>query len=332
MVGRSVGGAGAAMWARRDLHRRWLSLVVLGLLAGLSASLAMAAIAGARRADTAFDRLSTRTSAADAVVFPSQSAPGVFDWSKVRGLPYVSDVAPWSLVFGVRGTGSAAPPDLLFMPIDRQWFNSVDRPVIIAGRFWNPGAVGEVLVDELAASELKLKVGDRFPFHAYKTGQFAQGAPKGARIQARVVGVIRETSQFLFTGNLVFLSPGTLDHYGTAIERIENAHVRLRDPAHDVPLLRRDADRLVAKGTPVLDLHSVLRRVGTAISVERVAHSSSVWPSPSRGSCSSVRRSPARSPNSTTTQRCCAPSVSPVANGRSQPLLRTCSLSEWRRP
>ncbi|MDQ6696302.1 MAG: hypothetical protein M3Z46_02445 [Actinomycetota bacterium] len=271
MVGRSVGSAGAAMWARRDLRRRWLSLVVLGLLAGLSASLAMAAIAGARRADTAFDRLSTRTRAADAVVFPSQTSPGVFDWSKIRGLPYVKDVAPWSLVFGVHGTGSSAHPDLLFMPVDRQWLTTVDRPVVRAGRFWNPGAVGEVMVDESAASQLKLKVGDRFLFHTYETGQFGEGTPKGAVFQARVVGVIRETSQFLFTGGQVFLSPGTLEHYGKAIERIENAHVRLRDPAHDVPAMRRDADRLLAKGTPILDLHSVQRRVGTAISLERVA-------------------------------------------------------------
>ena len=62
------------MWAAADLRRRWRSLVVLGLLAGLSASLAIAALAGARRADTAFDRLRSRTNGADAVVFPSQVA------------------------------------------------------------------------------------------------------------------------------------------------------------------------------------------------------------------------------------------------------------------
>ncbi len=266
-----VGGTGVAMWARHDLRRRWVSLVVLGLLAGISASLAMAAIAGARRADTAFDRLSTRTRAADAVVFPSQTTPGVFDWSKLRALPYVKDVAPWGLVFGTNPTGSEVPGDLLFMPSDRQWFNTVDRPLMTAGRFWNPGAVGEAMVDELAASQLKLEVGDRFPFQAFRTGQFAQGKPKGTVIRVRVVGIVRETSQFLFTGGLVFLSPGTGEHYGKAIERIENAHVRLRDSVHDVPALRRDADHLLVKGTPILDLHSVQRRVGTAISVERVA-------------------------------------------------------------
>ncbi len=271
MVARRLGGPGAAMWARRDLRRRWLSLVVLGLLAGLSASLAMAAIAGARRADTAFNRLSSGTEAADAVVFPSQTTPGVFNWSKIGTLPYVKAIAPWTLVFGVNGTGSAAHPDLLFMPVDRQWFKTIDRPVIRAGRFWHPGAVGEAMIDEEAASHLKLKVGDRFPFHAYRTGQFAEGAPKGAVVQTKVVAVIRETSQFLFTGGQAFLSPGTLEHYGKSIERIENAHVRLRDPIRDVPLLRRDADRLLAKGTPILDLHSVQRRVGTAVSIERVA-------------------------------------------------------------
>ena len=37
--------------------------------------------------------------------------------------------------------------------------------------------------------------------------------------------------------------------------------------------LRRDVNRVFTKGTPVLDLHSVERRVGTAVSVERVAQS-----------------------------------------------------------
>lgn len=266
-----VGGSGTAMWARRDLRRRWLSLVVLGLLAGLSAALAFASVAGARRADTAFDRLSTRTRAADAVVFPSQSAPGIFDWSKLRALPYVEAVAPWNLVFGVQRRGAELEPGLLFMPTDRRWFDTVDRPIVEAGRFWNPAAVGEVMVDELAAGELGIKVGDRSSFRPYRPGQNERGEPKGPLIQMHVVGIIRETSQFLFTGGLIFLSPGTLDHYGKAIDRVENAHVRLRDPEHDVPALRRAADRLVAKGTPVLDLNSVQRRVGTAISLERVA-------------------------------------------------------------
>ena len=70
---------------------------------------------------------------------------------------------------------------------------------------------------------------------------------------------------------MVFLSPGTRDAH-PQMELIENAHVRLRNHEKDVPALRQDAiDALAAPGTPVLVLHAVLDRVGTAISLERVA-------------------------------------------------------------
>ena len=83
-MARSGGTQAARIWAAADLRRRWRSLVVLGLLAGLSASLAIAALSGARRADTAFDRLRERTDGADAVVFPSQVALYTGDWSELR--------------------------------------------------------------------------------------------------------------------------------------------------------------------------------------------------------------------------------------------------------
>jgi hypothetical protein len=45
------------MWARSELRRRWPALVVLGLLAGVTTGLAAAAVAGARRTDSAEGRL-----------------------------------------------------------------------------------------------------------------------------------------------------------------------------------------------------------------------------------------------------------------------------------
>jgi hypothetical protein len=246
-------------------------LVVLGLLAGLSASLAMAAVAGSRRAETAFSRLRSRTNGADAVVFPSQSAPGIYDWSKMRALPYVEQVAPWSLVFG---TSPGSPPgQTLFMMPARHggWLESLERPVVIKGRMFEPSAVGQVVVDEGAARQYHLSVGDTAPFQAFDQKHIDLGPPKGAKLDVKVVGIIREPSEFLFTGGLIFLSPGTGEKYGTQLGRIDNAHVTVRHPATDMAKLRRDSARLLAPGTPVLDLHSVERRISTAISVEQLA-------------------------------------------------------------
>lgn len=90
-----------SLWASSVVRQSWKSLVVLGLLAGVTAAFAVPAVAGARRTDTALTRLRADTNAADAVVFASQV--GVFhpDWSALAARPEVTDVAVWDLMFGI---------------------------------------------------------------------------------------------------------------------------------------------------------------------------------------------------------------------------------------
>src|SRR4051812_32825408 len=97
MIGDTGTSAAGRMWANRELARRWRGLVALGLLAGLAAAVALAAIAGARRSDSSFDRLRDATDAADAVIFASQV--GIFqpDWSAVAALPYVQAAGSFGL-------------------------------------------------------------------------------------------------------------------------------------------------------------------------------------------------------------------------------------------
>ena len=109
-------------------------------------------------------------------------------------------------------------------------------------------APGELLVDELVAHEYGISVGDQVPFTAFRKGQNASGTPKGARFGLTVVGIIREPSQYLFPGAGVFLSPGTADRYGAAVERIGNSHVRLADPERDMARLRAGREPGVREG------------------------------------------------------------------------------------
>ncbi len=62
-----------------------MALTALGILAGVGGGLALAALAGARRSDSAFDRLREVTDASDAVVFISQAGIADPDWTPLIG-------------------------------------------------------------------------------------------------------------------------------------------------------------------------------------------------------------------------------------------------------
>src|SRR5579871_3138219 len=94
------GWAAATLWARRHARRRWRSLLVLGLLAGLTASLAMAAAAGARRTSTALARLESDTRASDAIVFTSQVHDFSPQWGALPRRPEVASFVRWDLLWG----------------------------------------------------------------------------------------------------------------------------------------------------------------------------------------------------------------------------------------
>src|SRR5829696_8679122 len=106
------------MWARADVRSRWRSLVALALLAGITAGVALAAVAGARRTDTALDRLRDETRAADAIVFASQAGVPAADWDALDARPEVAEIAPWGLLFGELGDEAG---EVIFGSVDGRW-------------------------------------------------------------------------------------------------------------------------------------------------------------------------------------------------------------------
>src|SRR5438874_6696803 len=109
--GGTAGGAAVRMWARSELGRRWRALVALGIIAGIAAGLALAALAGARRTSTAYGRWRKATAAPDAIVFGTQVGQENTDYSPVMKLPEVVAGGQFELAqVGLAGLQVVSPP------------------------------------------------------------------------------------------------------------------------------------------------------------------------------------------------------------------------------
>src|SRR5262245_45207736 len=135
--------SGLRQLARVELRRAWTTMIVLGVLAGVGAGIALASVQVARRSSTAYARLEAASGAPDAIVLGIAS--GVDDDDLAR-LPEVDRV--WAGRTGVgeiQGdrlnflgviAGNAAPPPGLF------------TPTIVDGRTLDASADDELLLTE----------------------------------------------------------------------------------------------------------------------------------------------------------------------------------------
>ena len=242
----------------------------MGVLIGLTAGFALSAWAGARRTDTALERLRQQTNAADAVVFPSQVGVAHPHWKRLADRPEVRTLAVWDLLFG---SYDGQPGAIIFGSKDGTYLGKVEKPVVVQGRMFNPRSSDEVVVDENSVGQVP-PVGGTFTYQFYGRNQSDQDTelPRGPKVTMHVVGVVREAPEFLFVSDgQVFVPPGFLARYGKRIQTAENADVVLRHGAADVGALRHDVDTLLVPGTPVLDTHATSRRVNTTLAVETTA-------------------------------------------------------------
>jgi hypothetical protein len=233
-------------WTARDLRRRWRSLAVLALLVAFAGGTALAAFAGARRNASAFDRLQARSRGADVMALPN--TPG-FDWDAVRALPEVEDVATFAVAQPV--VDHVGPDHVFFAVSSREFFTSVERGVVLAGRRFDVERADEVMISPAARSVLHLDVGDSVILRSYKPEDVdatwsapTPTPPNGPMQRARVVGVLRFPFSVAFGGDsgAVLISPGYFAKYAANIVPsfgFENALIRLRHGDRDVPALER---------------------------------------------------------------------------------------------
>jgi len=245
-------------WLRLDARRRWRSLAVLALLIALATATVLTSIAGARRGQSAFDRLSARTLPATATVLPNQ--PG-FNWARIAALPEVSALTRFPVVFafGVQGYPAAGSG---FPLADDQMTRTIERPVVLAGRLFDPRRADEVVVTPKFAAASGKHVGDTLildlasPQQANQGYDGSAGPPRGPKIRVRIVGVIRSPwgidADAPGSSGGVLSTPALYTRYranmlGTTGRAYINALVRLKGGEAAIPAFRAALARVTGR-------------------------------------------------------------------------------------
>ncbi len=245
------------MWVRVEWRGRWRALIGLLLLIAFATASVQATAAGARRGATAVDRLLDVTEPATLMVLLNR---GAFDWDVVRSMPQVEAVAAFAVAgFAVEGIDDQPDIDPVslgtFPFVDREVLDTIERPVVLAGRRPDPSRVDEVAVTANFADRFDKDVGDPVTLRLFSAEQLDnqdESAPLGPTVGATIVGVIRSpwfSDAADRPNGFVITSPGLYERYPDNVVGRDgavnvNAIVRLRSGAVGIDDFEREFARL----------------------------------------------------------------------------------------
>jgi hypothetical protein len=245
-------------WLRLELRGRWRPLTVLALLVALATATILAAVAGAQRGRTAYGRLAAGTLPATATVLPNQ--PG-FNWSRIRALPEVTALSEFGFGYGFGIAGIPPGRAGVFTPADAALTATIERPVVLQGRLYNPRRADEVVVSRQFAATFGKQPGDSLVLLLASPQQVDGGydgssgaPPRGPRIRVRIVGVIRSPWFLDSPGGAggVVSSPALFAQHRASMVGTEhlvpvNALLRLAGGAAAIPRFRADLARVTGR-------------------------------------------------------------------------------------
>ena len=197
---------------RTTLHKRWSGYLTVVLLVGLVGGIGMAAMAGARRTQSAFPAYLAATDASDLRVqtYDISVLDGIGGGSlteRLAHLPLVTRVAsaPNLLIVPIGTNGrplaSAANNDDVTAvgSVGGEYFIQ-DRVTVSQGRMADPRSPNEMVATAEAAMMSGWHIGETVPFGAFTVTQIAGGADPltarpALRFSARLVGLVVFSSQ-----------------------------------------------------------------------------------------------------------------------------------------
>ena len=250
---------------RVRLRRYWRSWAFLALLSGIALSLSMAAVADARRANSAMSRALVAGHAADLVVHANQASvspedsaaylaavdelPGVAETSRVGGV-YLAEV---------NDDGTLATR-LLFNSalgklFDQTAVDSLGTLRVLEGRLPESGRADEIAISPETVAATGWKEGDEISslrlFRIEDLTEELEADPsKGTPLELTVVGVARRPEDFLTNEEdrhaQVYLFPSFAAAFPDATY-YESDYIRLTDGAAGVPVFLNAVTELAGK-------------------------------------------------------------------------------------
>ncbi len=242
------------------------------LLVALAGGAVLAAVAGARRTDSAYPRFLQASNASDVLVSPRGTGLGGYYRALAR-LPGVAAVAPLAAL-------NARAPGQVVAPADRRLRHLVDIPKVLAGRLPLPDRADEIALDQHGAAILHLHVGSTLAIEAVRSDR--PPSPAGARkLRERVVGIIVTRSSVKPVAELdkipmILASTALMHDLGPGYLAADGAVVKLK-PGTTPDSFGRRAEALARRfpGTQgqvfVADEHAQAAAVERAIRPEAVA-------------------------------------------------------------
>ncbi len=200
---------------RVELRANWRATVVSAILLGIGGGIALTALAGARRTDTALAQFVSYSLPDDGgYLTGSLSSPPVTPGTpptsldltpleqRIADLPQVAAYsrAPY-LYLTTRREGNEASDLTVIGAANADLLHSMDRPMVLSGHLPSPTQPFEAAVNDLAAQADHLRVGSRVHLYAYSAAQVASGAltgavqqvpvPRGPAFTVRVAAIVR---------------------------------------------------------------------------------------------------------------------------------------------
>jgi hypothetical protein len=214
-----------------EFHARWPGWAVLALLVGIAGGAVPTAAAGARRTDSAYPRFLVAYKASDVLVNPAGSGIGGY-YDALASLPGVAAIAPLVVLQG----GPAGPGGklddqaVIEAPLDGRFGHTLEVPKLLAGRQPMPARHGEVMIDQIAAQDLHLRVGSKLEIGA------AAGPGHIRRLAERVVGIMVTRASVVPVTTLdklpvIVASAALFRELGPAYLSADGAYVKLRPGA-----------------------------------------------------------------------------------------------------